>query len=101
MKIPSAFIEQELANKVYEKEQIPIGSIAERTKHVVQCAFDGRRIVIFSGGAAETDEKLLEQVRGVQEGGGFGFIIGRNSFTRKKEDALELLGQIIDIYSGK
>ena len=101
VKIPSAFLEQELAKTVYEKEQIPIGTIAERVRHVVQCAFDGRRIVIFSGGAAESDDKLLEQIRGVQAGGGFGSIIGRNSFTRKKEDALKLLGTIIDIYSGK
>ena len=57
--------------------------------------------MIFSGGAAETDDKLLEQVRGMQEGGGFGSIIGHDGFTRKKEDALKLPGTIIDIYSGK
>ena len=57
--------------------------------------------MIFSGGAAESDDKLLEQIHGVQEGGGFGSIIGRNSFTRKKEEALKLLSTIIDIYSGK
>ncbi len=101
VKIPTAHLEQEAAKKVYEKEQIPIGTIAERISHVVKCAFDGRRIVIFSGGAAETDDKLLEQVRGVEEGGGFGSIIGRNSFTRKKEDALKLLSAIMDIYAGK
>ena len=101
VKLPSAYLEQDAAKKVYEKEQIPIGTIAERVMHVVRCTFDGRRIVIFSGGAAETDDKLLEQVRGIQAGGGFGSIIGRNSFTRKKEDALRLLGQIMDIYEGK
>ena len=101
VKIPTAHLEQEEAKKVYEKEQIPIGTIAERIRHIVKCTFDGRRIVIFSGGAAETDDKLLEQVRGVEEGGGFGSIIGRNSFTRKKEDALKLLGTIMDIYAGK
>ena len=68
---------------------------------MVKCAFDGRRIVILSCGAAETDDKLLEQVRGVQAGGGFGSIIGRNSFKRKKEDALKLLGTIMDIYADK
>ena len=101
VKIPSAHLEQETAKKVYESEHIPIGTIAERIAHVVKCTFDGRRIVIFSGGAAESDEKLLEQVHGVQDGGGFGSIIGRNSFTRKKEDALKLLGTIMDIYAGK
>ncbi len=101
VKLPSAHLEQEAAKKVYEKEQVPIGTIAERVAHVVKCTFDGRRIVIFSGGAAEADDALLEQVRGIQAGGGFGSIIGRNSFTRKKEDALKLLGQIMDIYEGK
>ena len=101
VKIPSAHLEEEAAKKIYEKEQIPIGTIAERIRHVVKCTFDGRRIVIFSGGAAESDDKLLEQVRGIEEGGGFGSIIGRNSFTRKREDALKLLSQIIDIYEGK
>jgi class I fructose-bisphosphate aldolase len=101
VKIPTAHLEQEAAKKVYLEQRIPIATIAERVRHVVQCTFDGRRIVIFSGGAAESDESLLEQVRGIQEGGGFGSIIGRNSFTRKKEDALKLLGTIIDIYSGR
>ena len=101
VKIPTAHLEQEAAKKIYEKEQVPIATIAERISHVVKCTFDGRRIVIFSGGAAETDDKLIEQVRGVQAGGGFGSIIGRNSFTRKKEDALKLLGTIMDIYAGK
>ncbi len=101
VKLPSDHLEQEAAKKVYLEQRIPIGTIAERVRHVVQCTFAGRRIVIFSGGAAESDATLLEQVRGIQEGGGFGSIIGRNSFTRKKEEALKLLGEIIDIYSGR
>ena len=68
---------------------------------MVKCAFNGRRIVIFSGGAHEADDQLLEQVRGIEAGGGFGSIIGRNSFTRQREDALKLLGKIMDIYAGK
>ena len=101
VKLPTAHLEQEAARKVYETQQIPIGTIPERVAHVVKCCFDGRRIVIFSGGASETDAKLLEQVRGIHAGGGFGSIIGRNSFTRPKADAAKLLGQIMDIYEGK
>ncbi len=101
VKVPTAYIEQPEAKKVYEAQAIPIGTIGERIRHVVQCAFGGRRIVIFSGGAETTDAKLLEEVRGIQEGGGFGSIIGRNSFQRKKPDALRLLGQVMDIYEGK
>ena len=101
VKLPTAHIEQEAARKVYQKEKIPISTLAERVRHVVQCCFGGRRIVIFSGGPADATETLLEEVRGIHLGGGFGSIIGRNSFQRKKSDALRLLGDIMDIYSRK
>ncbi len=101
VKLPSAHIEQEAARKVYEKERIPIETQAQRVRHIVQCTFNGRRIVIFSGGPAQTDDALLKEIRAIQEGGGFGSIIGRNSFQRKKADALRLLGTVMDIYAGK
>ena len=100
VKLPTSHIAQDAARKVYEKEKIPIESLADRVKHVVQCAFAGRRIVIFSGGPAESDDKILAEVRGIRDGGGFGSIIGRNSFQRKKADALKLLDSIMTIYSG-
>jgi class I fructose-bisphosphate aldolase len=99
VKLPTNHVAQEAARKVYEKEKIPIESLAERVRHVVQCAFAGRRIVIFSGGPAETDEKILTEVRGIRDGGGFGSIIGRNSFQRKKADALKLLDTVMKIYA--
>ena len=101
VKLPTTHIEQEAARKVYENEKIPISKLADRVRHVVQCCFGGRRIVIFSGGPADATETLLEEVRGIHLGGGFGSIIGRNSFQRKRSDALRLLGDIMDIYSGK
>jgi class I fructose-bisphosphate aldolase len=101
VKLPTAHIEQEAARKVYEKEKIPIATLPERVRHVVQCCFNGRRIVIFSGGPADATETVLNEVRAIHAGGGFGSIIGRNSFQRKKPDALALLGSIIDIYAGK
>ena len=99
VKLPTAHLEQEAARKVYQKEKVPIATLAERVRHVVQCSFNGRRITIFSGGPAESDEKVFEEVRAIREGGGFGSIIGRNSFQRKKEQALEFLGKIIAIYA--
>lgn len=101
VKLPTAYIEQEAARKVYESEQIPIENLAQRVRHVVQCTFNGRRIVIFSGGAAEADEVVLDEIRAISDGGGFGSIIGRNSFQRKKADALRLLDAIIKIYAGE
>jgi len=85
---------------VYEKEKVPIAALADRVRHVTQAAFAGRRIVIFSGGPAESEEKILEEVRAIRDGGGFGSIIGRNSFQRKKPDALRLLDTIMKIYGG-
>lgn len=100
VKLPSAHIEQEAARKVYEKEQIPIGMLTERVRHVVQCTFNSRRIVIFSGGQAQSDEMILDEIRSIYKGGGFGSIIGRNSFQRRQPDALQLLNNIMDIYGG-
>jgi class I fructose-bisphosphate aldolase len=100
VKLPTDFIEQDAARKVYERQQIPINTQAERVRHVVDCAFAGRRIVIFSGGPTVSDEsQLLDEVRSIHAGGGFGSIIGRNSFQRQKKDAIQLLGRIIDIYA--
>jgi class I fructose-bisphosphate aldolase len=99
VKPPTDHIEQEAARKVYEAQGIPIGTLAERIRHVVQSAFNGRRIVIFSGGAAKGRDDVLEEIRQIAEGGGFGSIVGRNSFQRSKTDGVELLHEIMAIYA--
>jgi len=101
VKPPSPHIELDAARKVYEKHNIPLGTLAERVKHVVQSAFDGRRIVIFSGGAAKEEAAIYEEIRGIRDGGGFGSIIGRNAFQRPKAEALAMLKKIMNIYLGK
>ena len=100
VKLPSGHLEQAAAKKVYESTQVPAGTLAERVRHVVQAAFNGRRIVIFSGGAAAKDEQVFDEVRAIRDGGGFGSIIGRNSFQRKQPEALKFLGTIMGIYAG-
>ncbi len=100
VKLPSAHLEQAEAKKVYEAQKIPLEPLSERVRHVVQSCFDGRRIVIFSGGPREGDETLYEEVKAIKAGGGFGSIIGRNSFQRKKPDAIAMLNKIMDIYAG-
>jgi class I fructose-bisphosphate aldolase len=99
VKLPTAHIEQPEARKVFESRNIPIDTMKDRVANIVQCAFNGRRILIFSGGAFDTDENLLEEVTAIRDGGGFGSIIGRNSFQRPKADALRLLNRIMEIYS--
>jgi fructose-bisphosphate aldolase, class I len=100
VKLPSEQIEQEAARKVYEQQAVPIKTLAERVRHVVQCTFNGRRIVIFSGGVMDSDRALLDEIQAIHTGGGFGSIIGRNSFQRSQADALNLLKEIMAIYAG-
>jgi class I fructose-bisphosphate aldolase len=101
VKLPTSHIEQDAARTVYEAQKVPIGTQSQRVRHVIDCAFAGRRIVIFSGGAATfEDEKLLGEIRAIEEGGGFGSILGRNSFQRSRERALKLLAEVMDIYAG-
>jgi len=99
VKPPTAHLEQAEAKKVYEKEKIPIGTLAERVRHVVQSAFGGRRIVIFSGGPAKGKKEIIDEIRGLADGGAFGSIMGRNSFQRPKTEAIELLHEVMDIYA--
>ncbi len=100
VKLPTAHIEQAAARKVYEERGIPIATPVERVRHIVECAFAGRRIVIFSGGAAVLDDgTLLDEVRAIHAGGGFGSIIGRNSFQRPKGEAIRMLGAAMEIYA--
>ncbi|MEC7583484.1 MAG: class I fructose-bisphosphate aldolase [Planctomycetota bacterium] len=98
VKPPSEFIELDAARKVYESENIPISTLAERVEHVVQSAFGGRRIVIFSGGAAKGTDAVIEEITGIANGGGFGSIMGRNAFQRPRDEAVQLLNQVQEIY---
>ncbi|GDY03253.1 fructose-bisphosphate aldolase [Planctomycetota bacterium] len=98
VKPPTDFIEQDAAKKVYESEKIPIATLAQRVQHVVQSSFGGRRIVIFSGGEAKGTDEVLQEIKGIADGGGFGSIVGRNAFQRQQPDAVKLLHAIQDIY---
>ena len=102
VKLPTDHLEQPEAKKVYEKANIPRSTLAERVHHVVQAAFDGHRIVIFSGGPRnDDDEAIFGEARAVRDGGGFGSIIGRNSFQRPREHALRFLETVMKIYAGE
>ena len=102
VKLPTAHLEQEAARKMYEAQQVPRETLTERVRHVVQSTFNGRRVVIFSGGATkENDSAVLDEARAIRDGGGFGSIIGRNIFQRPKEDALRLLDRMMKIYLGR
>jgi class I fructose-bisphosphate aldolase len=99
VKPPKDRIEQKEAAAVFERHAIPTKTLADRVRHVVQSAFNGKRIVIFSGGEAKGLDDLYEECRQIRAGGGFGSIIGRNSFQRPKADALKMLDEIMKIYA--
>ena len=99
VKLPSAHLEQAPAAKIYEQQEIPRETLAERVRHVVQSSFNGRRIVIFSGGVLNSDTAaILAEARAIRDGGGFGSIMGRNVFQRPKADGLRLLSDVMAIY---
>ena len=101
VKLPTAFLDLPAAKKVYEDFKIPIGTLAERVRHVTQACFNGRRIVVFSGGEAKDLESVYNETRAIRDGGGNGSIIGRNTFQRPRDEALAMLDALTQIYLGK
>ncbi len=98
IKPPTAHIEQAEAKKVFEKYKIPVATLTERVKHCVQSAFNGKRIVIFSGGESRGTDELLADVKELAAGGAFGSIMGRNAFQRPHDEAVKLLHSVMDIF---
>jgi class I fructose-bisphosphate aldolase len=96
VKPPTAHIEQKEAQKPYEK--LARESMAERVQHVVQSAFQGKRIVIFSGGPAKGTGEVLDELRQIARGGGYGSIMGRNAFQRPRAEAVQLLRDAMQIF---
>src|SRR5262245_20489683 len=91
VKPPKDLVEQPEAKKVFEKYNIPTKTLSDRIRHVVASCFAGKRVVIFSGGEAKGNDEILQEVKGIAEGGGFGSIMGRNAFQRPRNEAIKLL----------
>lgn len=96
VKPPTEHIEQDAAKPYYES--IPVSTLEERIAHVVKSCFNGKRIVIFSGGASKGRDEVLKEIKAINAGGGFGSICGRNAFQRSPEDGKKLLQDIMAIY---
>ncbi len=101
VKLPSEHLFLSEAKKVYEEQKIPVSTMADRVRHVVQACFNGRRMVVFSGGAAKSEDSVYDDTRAIFEGGGNGSIIGRNCFQRPREESLKMLEKMMNIYLGK
>jgi class I fructose-bisphosphate aldolase len=100
VKPPSAHLEQEAAKKVYEEKRVPIATLADRVRNVVTSTFNGKRIVIFSGGEAKDTPSVLAEIKEIAAGGGFGSIMGRNAFQRPRAEAVKLLKDVMAIFRG-
>lgn len=101
VKPPTPALENLEAIKVYDKQNIEADSLAKRVNHVVQCCFNGKRLVVFSGGGAKGEKELYNEISQINQGGANGSIIGRNTFQRPRKEALQMLDNIIKIYQGK
>lgn len=101
VKLPTDHLEQAEAKKVYEAQKIARGTLAQRVEHVVQSCFNGRRIVVFSGGASKGADAVYDDARAIRDGGGNGSIIGRNTFQRPRAEALDMLNKLVAIYKGQ
>src|SRR3546814_12837471 len=97
VKLPSAHIEQKDAKKAYEGTDWAKQS--DRVRHVVQSCFNGRRIVVFSGGAAKGADAVYQDARDIRDGGGHGPIIGRNTFQPPRAQALAIPYQPVALYN--
>jgi class I fructose-bisphosphate aldolase len=96
VKLPTANLKDQSLESFYPE----ISSLEKRVSYVKRACFDGKRLVVFSGGEAKTDQELFDEIRAIKGGGGTGSIIGRNGFQRKKDDAIEMFEKINDIYLG-
>ena len=101
VKLPTDHLMQGEAEKVYKAQKIDISSLAKRVEHIMQSSFNGRRIVVFSGGALKGAEAVYDEAKAIRDGGGNGSIIGRNTFQRPRDEAIAMLDRIIRIYQGK
>jgi class I fructose-bisphosphate aldolase len=100
-KLSTDHLELGEAKKVYEARKIDIATQAARVRHCMQSAFNGRRIMVFSGGAKKGESSVFDDARAIRDGGGNGSIIGRNTFQRPRDEAIAMLNQLIEIYKGR
>ena len=98
IKPPSDYISNDEMKSIYEKNNISISTLPDRVAHCVKSSFNGKRIVIFSGGPAKGTDEIMKEIKDISKGGGFGSIVGRNSFQRPFEEGVSLMKDIMNIY---
>ena len=101
VKLPTDHVESKETKEIYTKQNISIKTLTDRVAHLRKCCFEGKRLVVFSGGGKKGDKEIMDEARAIRDGGGNGSIIGRNVFQRPRQDALALLKDMVNIYLGK
>jgi class I fructose-bisphosphate aldolase len=98
VKPPTAHVEFEDSKKAFEKNPVKLDTLEDRVRFVVKSTFNGKRVVIFSGGESKGAADVVEEVKQIAKGGGFGSILGRNAFQRPRAEGLQLLQDVIGAY---
>ena len=98
IKPPTSHVSKKDILNILTKHNVKLENLSDRISHCIQSSFNGKRIVIFSGGAAKEKKEILSEIREIVKGGGFGSIVGRNSFQRPFSEGVSLMREIMDIY---
>tara|TARA_E500000331_G_scaffold17118_1_gene15152 strand:- start:883 stop:1803 length:921 start_codon:yes stop_codon:yes gene_type:complete len=98
IKPPTPHVSKKDILDIYNKHNIKLDNLSDRISHCIQSSFNGKRIVIFSGGPAKEKEEILKEIGEIAKGGGFGSIVGRNSFQRPFDEGVSLMREIMDVY---
>ena len=98
IKPPTSHVSKQDVLDIYSKNNVKLDNLSDRIAHCIQSSFNGKRIVIFSGGPAKGKEEILKEISEIAKGGGFGSIVGRNSFQRPFDEGVSLMIEIMDIY---
>ncbi len=98
VKIPTSHVECPESEKLLSKGLMNKESPTDRIDHVVKSCFQGRRLVVFSGGGKKSNDAILQEVKDIIQGHGHGSIIGRNCFQRPRNEALHLIQDMINLY---
>ena len=98
VKPPKATIYDKKVEEAYKKMNIDCSTLSKRVSLVKKSCFNGKRILIFSGGESKDDASLFEEIKQLSLGGANGSIIGRNAFQRPFDNAKTMLDKIISIY---
>jgi class I fructose-bisphosphate aldolase len=97
VKPPSEYIHSVEVRKVLSG--IDYSMMRDRISHIVRSCFNGRRMVVFSGGVYADESELLSDIRELCLGGATGSIVGRNVFQRDRDSAMALINDIVKIYA--